>query len=102
MKPGEAAWGKATFPSSDDNPPRYGGQAPDTLLGIFLHEEAGWTMDESQNLLSGGMLVTTMIGLRMTDEFDLDQKARVLLPEKLHVKLSPRECSAAEAEERGA
>ena len=36
-------------------------------------------MDESQNFLSGGMLITTMIGLRMTDEFDRDPSARELL-----------------------
>ena len=53
----------------------------------FLRDEAGFTVDESQNFLSGGMLVNTMIGLRMTDEFDGDPSARELLtaafPEKL-------------------
>ena len=53
----------------------------------FLRDEAGFTVDESQNFLSSGMLVNTMIELRMTDEFDGDPSAREFLtaafPEKL-------------------
>ena len=36
-------------------------------------------MHESQNLLAGGMLITTMMGLWMTDECDRDPSARELL-----------------------
>ncbi|MET4704367.1 TetR/AcrR family transcriptional regulator [Frigoribacterium sp. UYMn621] len=58
----------------------------------FLRDEAGFTVDESQNFLSGGMLINTMIGLRMTDEFDRDPSARELLtaafPEKLDLMRS--------------
>jgi TetR/AcrR family transcriptional regulator len=53
----------------------------------FLREEAGFTVEESQNLLSAGMLVNTMIGLQMADDVDCDPSARELLtavfPEKL-------------------
>ena len=45
----------------------------------FLRDEARLTVDESQNFLSGGMLITMMIGLRMTDDFDRDSSARELL-----------------------
>lgn len=64
----------------------------------FLRDEAGFTVDESQNFLSGGMLVNTMIGLRMTDEFDGDPSARELLraafPEKLDLMRSLTEPAA--------
>ena len=36
-------------------------------------------MLESQNLLAGGMLITTMMGLRMTDDGDRDPNATELL-----------------------
>ena len=59
----------------------------------FLREGAGVTVDESQNFLSAGMLVNTMIGLRMADDFDCDPSARELLtaafPEKLGLMRSP-------------
>ncbi len=67
----------------------------------FLRDEAGFTVDESQNFLSGGMLVNTMIGLRMTDEFDGDPSARELLtaafPEKLDLMRSLTEPAAGHA-----
>jgi hypothetical protein len=31
--------------------------------GLLSRDEAGFTVDESQNFLSGGMLVNTMIGV---------------------------------------
>jgi len=47
---------------------------------------------ESQNLLAGGMLITTMMGLRMTDDCDRDPNAAELLtaafPEKLDLMRS--------------
>ena len=36
-------------------------------------------MHESQNLLAGGMLITTMMELRMTDDCDRDPSAQDLL-----------------------
>lgn len=36
-------------------------------------------MLESQNLLAGGMLISTMMGLRMTDDSDREPSARELL-----------------------
>ena len=69
--------------------PVVGPVAREGFLRVYrsLRDEAGFTVDESQNFLSGGMLVNTMIGLRMTDEFDGDPSARELLtaafPEKL-------------------
>jgi TetR/AcrR family transcriptional regulator len=58
----------------------------------FLRDEAGFTVDESRNFLSGGMLINTMIGLRMTDDFDRESSARELLtaafPEKLDLMRS--------------
>ena len=36
-------------------------------------------MHESQNPLAGGMLITTMMGLRMTDDCDRDPISRELL-----------------------
>jgi AcrR family transcriptional regulator len=61
--------------------PGIGPAARDGFMVVyrFLREEAGLTPDESQNLLSGGMLVTTMIGLRMTDDLDRDAGVRELL-----------------------
>lgn len=53
----------------------------------FLRDEAGFTPDEVQQFLAGGMMVNTMVGLRMADDFDSDPAVRELLtaafPEKL-------------------
>ena len=74
--------------------PRVGPVAREGFLCAyrFLREEAGFTVDESQNFLSAGMLVNTMIGLRMVDDFDCDPSARELLtaafPEKLDLMRS--------------
>lgn len=58
----------------------------------FLREEVGFTPEECHKFLSAGMLANTMIGLRMTDQYDLDAQAREVLcacfPEKLDVVLS--------------
>ena len=55
-------------------------------------------MDESQNFLSAGMLINTMIGLRMTDDFERDSRARELLtaafPEKLDLMRSLTDSAA--------
>jgi AcrR family transcriptional regulator len=53
----------------------------------FLRDEAGFAPDEVQSFLAGGMMVNTMVGLRMTDEYETDPAVRELLaaafPEKL-------------------
>jgi TetR/AcrR family transcriptional regulator len=63
----------------------------------FLREEAGFTADESQQFLAGGMLINTLVGLRMTDDYDKDPQVRELLqtalPEKLDILLALREAS---------
>ena len=45
----------------------------------ILRDEAGLTVHESQNLLAGGMLISTMMVLRMTDDSDREPSARELL-----------------------
>ena len=55
-------------------------------------------MDESQNSLSAGMLIDTMIGLRMPDDLEHDSRARELLtaafPEKLDLMRSLTDSTA--------
>lgn len=55
----------------------------------FLRDEAHLTPEECAQFLANGMLANTMIGLRMTDEYDLDPQAREVLlacfPQKLEV-----------------
>ena len=57
----------------------------------FLREEAGYSADESQAFLASGMLVNTMIGIRMSDEYDSNPVAAELLtaafPERLELAL---------------
>lgn len=71
----------------------------------FLRDEAGLTVDESQNFLSGGMLINTMIGLRMMDDFDRDPSVRELLtaafPENLDLMRSLTEPVAVPVTEAG-
>jgi TetR/AcrR family transcriptional regulator len=61
----------------------------------FLRDEAGFTAEEANEFLSTGMLLNTMVGLRMTDEYDSSPAARellqCLLPTKLDILLSLRE-----------
>lgn len=53
----------------------------------FLRDEAGFDPDHVQQILASGMMVNTMVGLRMTDDYDTDPAVRELLtaafPEKL-------------------
>ncbi|MES2170767.1 MAG: TetR family transcriptional regulator [Actinomycetota bacterium] len=63
----------------------------------FLRTEAGFDAEEAQQFLSGGMLINTLVGLRMTDDYDADARVRELmqaaLPEKLDILLALRESS---------
>lgn len=54
----------------------------------FLREEAGFTPEESHTFLADGMLMNTMIGLRMTDDFESDSDVRELLTTAFPNKLA--------------
>ena len=74
--------------------PVIGGFARRGFLEVyaFLRDEVGFSPEECHQFLSAGMLSNTMIGLRMTDQYDIDPQAREVLlacfPEKLDVVLS--------------
>ena len=57
----------------------------------FLRDEAGFGPAEAQGFLEGGMLLNTLVGLRMSDEFETNEYANELLctalPHKLDVLL---------------
>lgn len=58
----------------------------------LLRDEAGFGVDETQRFLAGGMLINTLVGLRMTDDYERDADVRELLqaalPEKLDLILA--------------
>lgn len=73
----------------------------------FLRHEAGFSPDEVQQFLASGMMVNTMVGIRMTDDYDTHPDVRELLtaafPEKLdHLRASEERQRALEAAEREA
>ena len=53
----------------------------------FLRTEAGFDAAESQQFLANGMLVNTMIGIRMSDEYSSNPLATELLDEAFPQKL---------------
>jgi AcrR family transcriptional regulator len=57
----------------------------------FLRDEAGFDPGEAQSFLEGGMLLNTLVGLRMSDEFETNTYANELLctamPSKLDILL---------------
>lgn len=53
----------------------------------FLRTEAGFDAAESQQFLANGMLVNTMIGIRMSDEYTSNPLATELLDEAFPQKL---------------
>jgi AcrR family transcriptional regulator len=53
----------------------------------FLKNEAGLTAVEAANFLAHGMLLNTLVGIRMTDDYDTDPDARELLEGSLQTKL---------------
>ncbi len=57
----------------------------------FMRNEAGFGPEQTREFLAGGMLINTMVGLRMSDEFDTNETVRELLtialPEKLDLLL---------------
>ena len=64
------------------------------FLSVFrlLRDEAGFSAEEAHAFLAQGMLINTLVGLRMSEEFDTVPDARELLiaavPEKLDVLLA--------------
>ena len=73
--------------------PVIGARCRQGYLGVyqFLREEAGFSPDQSHAFLANGMLINTMVGLRMSDDFESNPLAHELLvsafPEKLDLLL---------------
>ncbi len=73
--------------------PVIGPRAREGFLEVyqFLRDEAGLAPAEAQSFLEGGMLLNTLVGLRMSEEFDSSTAANELLctalPQKLDVLL---------------
>jgi TetR/AcrR family transcriptional regulator len=53
----------------------------------FLKDEAHFGRDQAANFLAHGMLMNTLVGLQMTDDYDTDTDARELLEGALQSKL---------------
>jgi TetR/AcrR family transcriptional regulator len=60
----------------------------------FLKDDAGMTAEEASDFLAHGMMLNTLVGIRMTDEYDANPDARELLeiamPDKLGLLLERR------------
>jgi TetR/AcrR family transcriptional regulator len=54
----------------------------------FLKNEAGFTPQEAAEFLAQGMLLNTLVGIRMTDDYDTDADAREMLTAALPTKIS--------------
>ena len=80
--------------------PEIGAAARGGFLEVynFLRNEAGLTAEEAQRFLADGMLVNTMIGIRMSDEYDTDPAARELLDHALDGKVDIVRRAAEDAE----
>jgi AcrR family transcriptional regulator len=67
----------------------------------FLRDEAGFDAEEVHTFLANGMLINTMVGLRMSDEFETNSLAAecliTALPEKLDRVLELGRVQRAEA-----
>lgn len=66
-----------------------GAEARRGFLGMyaFLRDEAGFPPEEISNFLAGGMLINTLVGMRMSDEFESNPLAHELLTTALPEKL---------------
>jgi AcrR family transcriptional regulator len=53
----------------------------------FLKSEAGFSPSEAEEFLAKGMLLNTLVGLRVTDDYDTDEDARELLTAAAHAKV---------------
>jgi len=69
--------------------PEIGARARAGFLQVyrFLREEAGMSPDEVHSFLAEGMLLNTLVGLRMAADYDRDPAARELLDTALPTKL---------------
>jgi len=54
----------------------------------FLKDEVGMTPAEASDFLAHGMMLNTLVGIRMTDEFDTNPDARELLETAMPTKLA--------------
>lgn len=82
--------------------PVIGRAARQCFLDVYtlLRDEAGFTPDEVHGFLAQGMLINTLVGVRMSDDFDRIPAAHELLstalPQKLDVVLTLGEQQRAE------
>lgn len=69
--------------------PAVGACARDGFLEVYrlLRDEAGMTAEEVHSFLAEGMLLNTLVGIRMALDYDADGAARELLDTALPTKL---------------
>ena len=69
--------------------PSIGARAREGFLQVyrFLRDEAGLTSEEVHSFLAEGMLLNTLVGMRMAADYDDDPAARELLDTALPTKL---------------
>ncbi|WP_431247041.1 TetR/AcrR family transcriptional regulator [Leifsonia xyli] len=69
--------------------PTIGGKARDGFLTIYrlLREEAGFDPEEARSFLAEGMLLNTLLGLRLPDEYGKDDAATELVECTFRTKL---------------
>lgn len=78
------------------NDPVIGHAAREGFISVykFLRERGGFTGPETETFLAHGMMINTMVGLRMTEEYGLNGDARELLDctfgDKLDVAMNLR------------
>jgi TetR/AcrR family transcriptional regulator len=68
--------------------PEIGPTARGGFLRVYrlLRDEAGFTPEEASQFLSGGMMINTLVGLRMGADFDTDPEVRELLTATMPTK----------------
>lgn len=54
---------------------------------VFLKADVGMTPEEASDFLAHGMMLNTLVGIRMTDEYDANADARELLETAMPTKL---------------
>lgn len=69
--------------------PTIGAKARDGFLAIYrlLRDEAGFTPEQTRSFLAEGMLLNTLLGLRLPDEYGRDEAATELLECTFRTKL---------------
>jgi AcrR family transcriptional regulator len=68
--------------------PEIGPTARAGFLRVYrlLRDEAGFTPEEATEFLSGGMMINTLVGLRMGADFDTDPEVREMLTAAMPTK----------------